>query len=212
MLKRKSPYKKDSNAVAIGLCGAMYSGKDTIADYIVFKYGFKKFSYSADVLKPIISLCQGNETRDVYIRLGVSLDKVFGEYCLDSLLHRRISLDGGKKVIIPNIRLLNNVNYWKYESRFRFHLILVMAKQNVRLDRWRKMPAEKPLHEYDRNIKNERDFETLNRKDLKETDLSKLLRTRESDFTIVNNSGLSDLYARIDAIMDYLKEKPLCEY
>jgi len=208
MLKHERLGRSNQDSVAIGLCGEMYSGKDTAADYIVSKYGFRKFSYSTDVLKPIISFCQGKETREVYINLGASLDKVFGDFCLDSLLHRRIIQEASKKVVIPNIRLFNNVDYWKNASGFEFYLILVLAEQRLRLSRWMKLLSEKPLHEYDKALKTKEDFEILNRKDLEETDLFNLLHNRKFDFTIVNNSDLMNLYVQIDTIMKVIEKKP----
>jgi dephospho-CoA kinase len=206
MHKGKQFHTNGQDSIAIGLCGEMYSGKDTAADYIVSKYGFRKFSYSTDVLKPIISLSQGKETREVYITLGTSLDKVFGNFCLDSLLHRRIRQSHSKKIVIPNIRIFNNVEYWKNESGFEFCLILVLAEQSVRVRRWLKMSSEKPLHEYDKMLKTQKDFEILNRKDLDETDLSDLLRNRKFDFTIDNNSDLTNLYVQIDAVMKLVEK------
>lgn len=39
----------------LGICGLQSSGKDTIGDYLINNYGFKKFSF-AEVLKDIISI------------------------------------------------------------------------------------------------------------------------------------------------------------
>ena len=39
----------------LGICGLQSSGKDTIGDYLINNYGFKKFSF-AEVLKDLISI------------------------------------------------------------------------------------------------------------------------------------------------------------
>ena len=185
----------------------MYSGKDTAADYIVSKYGFKKFSYSTDVLEPMISLCQGEQTREVFITLGASLDKLFGTFCLDSLLHKRVNQQKSKKVVIPSIRLFNNVNYWKNKSGFEYYSILILADKHERFSRCMKLSHGKPLHEYDKLLKTKEDFEILNKKDLEKTDLSVLLSKGKFDFTIVNNSDLINLYAQVDAIMEAIGKR-----
>src|SRR5690625_5115450 len=60
----------------IGLTGKMRAGKDTVADYLVENYGFKKFAFG-DALKryvhEIFDVNQNEKPRDIYQR--------FGQYC-----------------------------------------------------------------------------------------------------------------------------------
>ena len=200
-----SRFSKEMRRIAIGLCGEMYSGKDTIANYLVSRYGFSKYSYSVDVLGPIIKLSRGVETREVYIDLGISLDRMFGKYCLDMLLHRIVVIDGCFRIVIPNIRLLNNVEYWRDKSGFEFYLVAVLADKDVRLRRWRIASLKKTLPTYNSGIKSASDFQRLSRKDLEETDLEKLLAMRKFEFVVDNNLGFSELYAQIDKIIKKLE-------
>lgn len=48
----------------IGICGLQSSGKDTIGDYLINNYGFKKFSF-AEALKDIISILFGWDRKKI---------------------------------------------------------------------------------------------------------------------------------------------------
>lgn len=201
MVTRVNRSRKEMMGLALGLCGEMYSGKDTIADYLVSKYGFAKHSYSTDVIGPLIKLTKGEEVREVYIDVGVSLDRVFGKYCLDMLLHRTVMIKDSRRIVIPNIRLLNNVKYWRNKSGFKFYLVKVLADEKVRLKRWRIASVTKTAANYNGNIKDASDFQRVSRKDLKETDLEDLLTIGEFDFVVDNNFGFSELYTQVDKIL-----------
>ena len=54
----------------IGICGLQSSGKDTIGDYLINNYGFKKFSF-AETLKDIISILFGWDRKKIE---GITLE------------------------------------------------------------------------------------------------------------------------------------------
>ena len=70
----------------IGIFAKMSSGKDTVAEYLIRKHGFKKISYSENMLRPIINSCEGRATRENYIHLGRTL-KEFQPAILSYLAH-----------------------------------------------------------------------------------------------------------------------------
>ena len=204
MIYNNRPSNDSTRRIAIGLCGKIYSGKDTVADFLVKKYGFKKYSYSSDVLSTIIKLARGIESREVYISLGLLLGKNFGKYCLDQLLYGKVLNDNCNKIVIPNIRLLSNIEFWKEKSDFTFYLVAISASDEIRFKRWKKASGKKESHTYDSQIKTKSNFLELSRKDFEETDLKKILSAQCFDFTINNDVSLADLHLQIAKMRDQL--------
>jgi len=56
----------------IGLTGKRGTGKDTVADYLVRRYGYKKLDFTKDVLAPVLRKAGKPVTRDNLIELAMN--------------------------------------------------------------------------------------------------------------------------------------------
>ena len=107
--------------ILIGLCGKAQVGKDTAADYLVSKYGFKKFSF-ASYLKEIAEHASWNGLKDERGRhflntLGDSMrgynPDVFVEELrskLCSYIQFCVDHDTEPKIVVSDVRMLNEIN------------------------------------------------------------------------------------------------------
>lgn len=88
------------NKIIVGFIGASGSGKDTAADYMVKKFGFKKFSFAAPLKRMVKECflltdeqCYGSKKEEIDTRWGCSprelfqvLGTEFAQYMLPELL------------------------------------------------------------------------------------------------------------------------------
>lgn len=116
----------------IGLIGKAGTGKDTVADYLMAVYGFKKFAF-ADKLKEIDAELFGTTEGKDRKRL-----QEFGQFCrtIDpdvwvNQLHQRIKGYGGN-VVITDIRQWNELKYCQDNG---FVIVKIVADTKVRLKR-----------------------------------------------------------------------------
>ena len=89
--------------IILGLAGPIASGKDTIADYLVQKYGAEKVSFSASL-------------RDILNRLFLPIDRIhmsglaqalidkFGSDVLSKVIAKEIEKSDRNIFVLPNIR------------------------------------------------------------------------------------------------------------
>jgi dephospho-CoA kinase len=176
--------------IVIGLCGLTCSGKDYVID-ILSKYGFKKYSYTEKVLEPIAIATGLPRTREVYRSLLTRLG-----YLADLILYANVMLDGTRRVGIPNIRLKSSIEFWRKKSGFEFYLGKVCADFQTRYERF----ILRKRH-IDENIKNTKELEYIDRKDLEVTDLDKILKEEKFDFVIDNNGSKDELENKVEQIM-----------
>ncbi|MDR3112302.1 MAG: AAA family ATPase [Elusimicrobiota bacterium] len=113
----------------IGLTGSYCSGKDTIADFLVSKYGFKHFSLS-DIIRGEMSLHNIEPTRENLITFGANLRSNNGNSVLAEKVLAKIS-DGN--FCITSIRHPDEVEFLR--KRKDFVLVNVDADKNLRFAR-----------------------------------------------------------------------------
>ncbi|MDR1663106.1 MAG: dephospho-CoA kinase [Endomicrobium sp.] len=123
----------------IGLTGFCCSGKDTVADYISQKYGYKHFSLS-DVIREIIKKVGLEPVRENLVIFGTKIREENG----NGVLARKVlekTRDGGR-YCITSIRHSEEINELK--KRKNFVLINIDASQDIRFERMqrRKRPGD----------------------------------------------------------------------
>jgi dephospho-CoA kinase len=116
----------------IGLTGACCSGKDTIAEYISKKHGYKHYSLS-DILREIMKEKGIKLTRENLAAFGTELRGENGNGILAKKALEKIDLNG--KFCITSIRHTGEVE--KLRERKDFILINITAPQNMRFERMR---------------------------------------------------------------------------
>ncbi|MCA6070396.1 MAG: AAA family ATPase [Endomicrobium sp.] len=123
----------------IGLTGSYCSGKDTIAEYISKKYGYKHFSLS-DVIRDVMKEEGIEPVRENLIVFGTKLRGKNGNGVLAKKVLEKINLDG--KYCITSIRHSDEVK--ALQERKDFVLVNIDAPQDVRFERMqnRKRPGD----------------------------------------------------------------------
>jgi len=115
----------------IGLAGLARSGKDTVADYIETKYGYKKFVLS-DVLKDALKTEGKEPTKENMADLGNTLRKKSGKDIVAKMLYERCQ--NQKRITIVGFRSPEEVEFFRKKTK-DFTLIEVRAPQNTRIRR-----------------------------------------------------------------------------
>jgi dCMP deaminase len=117
----------------VGLTGSYCSGKDTVADYISQKHGYRHFSLS-DVIRDIMKECGVELTRENLIMFGTKLREENGNGILAKKVLEKTKDEGN--YCITSIRHSEEVN--ELRKRKDFVLINVDAPQGVRFERMQK--------------------------------------------------------------------------
>lgn len=172
--------------LAIVVVGLARSGKDTVAKYLVERYGFKHLDFFRDVIMPMmkshgLKITKANATsfgNEMRARYGMG---VFGEKIAELM-------KGYEKVVVTGARSPEELVPIKAAAE-RFHVLRVEAPKEVRFAR---------RTELDPN--SEEEFFSRDKNDIENKGLGKVLGL--ADFVIVNNSTLDELYKAIDELME----------
>ncbi len=175
--------------VAIGVCGLTCSGKDTVIE-ILAGYGFKKYSYTDLVLRPVSDERNLPHTRDSYRKLLTGLGTE-----ADRILFSRVQEENSERVGIPNIRMKSGINFWK-KSGYKFYLIKVEADLGTRYERWVKRGRG-----IDKGVSDISDLSEVDKMDMEVNDLGEILKKEKFDFVITNNGTVQELNTKVDEIV-----------
>ncbi|MBI4175817.1 MAG: hypothetical protein HY518_01320 [Candidatus Aenigmarchaeota archaeon] len=178
----------------IALVGRRASGKDTAAQYLEGKYGFKHYDYTRDVLAPILEKQNKPMTRENLVSLAMSLRKKTGNAAPTMLICRR--LKAGGDYVISGVRFPEEVEYFRELFGREFILVAVIAAHKARHRR-----------AVSRNIKGEGSLsykEFLLKESLPtEIVLDRTMRT--ADCRLSNTGSIRDLHWRIDLLIQRIK-------
>jgi dephospho-CoA kinase len=166
------------------LAGKARSGKDTVADFLVKEFGFKKFVFSS-VLEKELKEKGIKATKKNMSLLGDELREKFGMNVLAKKLLEKVKEE--KKLVFVGARSLQEVELIK--KRFpEAKLILIEANEKKRFERKSEMDSS----EF-------RQFLYRDEIDSKKKGMNKLIET--ADFKLENNSSLSDLFQKTRHLM-----------
>ena len=167
----------------IGLTGPAQAGKDTVADYIVENYGFKKVSFS-DILDEELKKRGLEITKMNRSKLGDDLRKKGGMGVLAEILLKRID---SPDVVIPNFRSPEEVVYIRSKTS-GFHLILIETDAKKRYERRSNIDPD-----------NFEEFVARDERDFKNKGMESVFIM--ADHSLHNDGNLEELHEQIDAAM-----------
>lgn len=179
----------------IGLIGRLRSGKDTVAAYLAEKYGYTRFAFG-DALKADFHRRYPEVPRDPKPRVGYQFhgqfmrervgENVWIDACfakIDALDAELMYTDAPLNAVITDCRQLNEAEALHSAG---YVLIRVEAPEALRIHR--------AIESGD----------TFNLRDLTH-DTETALDGFAADYTVVNDAGLAELYAQVDAIIAELR-------
>jgi dephospho-CoA kinase len=128
-------------AIVIGVTGEMASGKDTVTEYLVEKYGAKKYRFS-DILRNILDLLYIPQTRESLTKLSILLREGYGDNLLAEVLEKRAEGDKDHPIlVIDGIRRYQDIAHFSHLEGFTLWYVeasfdtryerLTMRTQNV---------------------------------------------------------------------------------
>jgi dCMP deaminase len=172
-------YIKLGNRMIIGLTGSSCSGKDTVAEYISSKHGYKHYSLS-DIIREMMKETGIESTRENLVLFGTNLRKENGNGILaEKVLEKINSRD---KYCITSIRHPDEVK--RLREKKDFILIDIDAPRLVRFERMCRRKRFGDPQSLERFIEfEERESQT-------EGAEQQIRKTAEmADFTFINDSN-----------------------
>jgi dephospho-CoA kinase len=178
--------------IVFGLSGIIASGKDTVADYLVEKYGAEKLSFSAP-LRDILNKLFLPVNRAHMSDLAELLMRRFGQDLLSKVISKSVELSDKKMFVLPNIRREAD-----YSALLKFNFVLVGVKTDK--EKCYNRLIQRNQNEDDK-IKTWQEFQSDLQRST-EVDIPHLVS--KAAFQLDNNGSFDDLYRQVDNIMQQL--------
>lgn len=179
--------------IILALAGQISSGKDTIADYVVEKYGGVSLSFSQP-LRDILNRARLPIDRVNMSWLAQTLVDRFGNDTLSKIVGKDIEASDKKIFVLPNIRREGDVSYFKNWPGY----ILIGVKTDPKV-------CYERLTKRSQNVDDQTKTWEQFQKDLQlSTEVAIEDLIKKSSIQIDNNNTKEDLYKQIDEIIKKL--------
>jgi dephospho-CoA kinase len=182
--------------IILGISGEIASGKDTVAHYLVDRYGATLFMFS-DPLRDILGRLHLVENRENLTRISGIIRKEFGDDILSKSIAMDAVKDPGPLVVIDGVRRHSDIEAVKGHPEFS--LIYVEADMRIRYER-----IVKRRQNSDDETKT---FEEFKKDHLLETEIAIPELKDHSRFVVDNSGTLEDLFGQVDAVMAELRKE-----
>ena len=174
-----------------GLISPMAAGKGTVADYLVDKYGAKKYNFSGPINAILEKLYIPN-ARENQIKIGASMREQFGNDIWAQTLKKNVLADNPEIAVIDGIRYPEDLEISKTLPDFT--LIAIETSADARYERMIKRNERPGEAEMDRATFDAQ-HNTPTEKNI--TDVMKM-----ADVTIMNDGSVKELYEKIESIVN----------
>jgi dephospho-CoA kinase len=178
----------------LGITGRRGSGKDTVANYLSKKHGFRVLTFTDDVLAPMLKSMGKKITRENLIELGMDMRKTFGgNAALVPTLCEMIGREG--LWVVSGVRFPGEVRYFRYNFGEKFRLVSVECAAKKRFERLknRGTKGEKGMS-YQEFMKIE--------KEPTEKPIDRVMKMAK--FVLKNNRAKSDLHRQVEKLYQKL--------
>jgi dephospho-CoA kinase len=179
--------------IILGTAGEIASGKETVARYIIKKYGGSLYRFS-DPLTGILTRMHLDIDRQNYHKISMAIRKYFGQDALSHIVYNDIKTSKGKIIILDGIRRESDIKYLKDIKGFKLLFIDAnLEKRFKRLKARREKTDDK--HKSFKVFQKEHESEVERKiKQLKEV----------ADFVVDNNETKKKFYAKINEVIKKL--------
>lgn len=178
--------KKKGKLYGIVVVGLAKSGKDTAANYIRGKYGFRKYVFS-DLLKEELAERQMPVSKIGMQKVAKELKGKYGQDVLAKKLLGRIRDAGERRVVLVGARSIEEIEYLRGEFG-------KLAVVKLAADAGRRFGRRESI-----DPKTSEEFFSRDKGDMKISTMEKLLAA--ADVVIENNGALDGLYKKLDEFM-----------
>ncbi len=180
-------------ALIVALTGEKLGGKDTVAEYLVNKYGAFHVRHS-HILDDILRLLDMPISRRNEIDLGMALRRVFGEGTLNPGLRKRVKESQKDFVVINGFRFQDELTNVK---ELGAKTIYITAPEELRYQRF--------LKRQEKADDARQTLEQFRQQEQEPTEVGIPALGAQSDFKIENTGTLEELYDKVDVIVKSLK-------
>ncbi len=179
--------------VIIGLIGEKGSGKGTVSEYLIEKYGAVHFGTSK-ILRRTLEDLHLPVTRDNLVKLALVLKEGYGPSVIIDSLIQDMEKSDADVIIADGIRMHGDVEPFQNKYGENFCLAYVTADLRLRFERT-KIRKEKEGEE-------NATFEEFLEEEGKLTEISIHEIGRKADFKMNNNGTAEELKKQTDEMMD----------
>ncbi len=185
----KSPQKQEK--MIIGLVGEKLAGKDTLANFLVQKYGayHARFTHLLDEILNILDLPISRRNE---IDLGLDLRKIFGERVLGTALIGRVQKSNAPMAVINGIRM----DEMEVVKKIGATIIYVTASPQIRYERY--------MQRHEKVDDGKMTFVEFLEQEKERTEIGIPELGATADFKIVNEGSVEELYKRVEEILEKL--------
>lgn len=181
--------------IILGLAGEIASGKDTVAAYLKKKYGSETVSFSQP-LRDIADRLYLPQSRENLVWLGNDLRARFGQDILAKAVGEEVKQSQKKIIVLPNVRLPQDIKFLKKLPGF--YLVAINTDAKIRYAR-----LTKRRQNTDDQTKTWAQF-------LKDSKLPTEIKIRglakKAKYKIDNNGTFIELNKQIDEIIRDIKK------
>lgn len=174
----------------LALTGEKLGGKDTVAEYLVTKYGACHVRHS-HILDDILRLLDMPISRRNEIDLGMGLRRVFGDGTLNAGLRKRVRESTSEIVVINGYRFQDELaNVKELGAR----TVYITAPEATRYERFLK--RQEKVDDARQTI------EQFRQQEHEPTEIGIPSLGAQAEFRIENTGTLEELYAKIDDLLN----------
>ena len=177
----------------IGILGEKLAGKDTVAQYLVSKFGAEHIKASR-ILDELLGVLDLPITRRNEIDVGRGMESMFGEHIVGETVKKRVLKSKAPMVVINGLR---QPNQFADAKNLGGKIIYITAPPELRYQRFleRKEKKEDGSESLKQFLEQEKEWieKEIPRQGI------------QADFRIDNSGGVEELYKKVDEIIDKLK-------
>ncbi|KKP80319.1 MAG: hypothetical protein A2271_04565 [Candidatus Moranbacteria bacterium RIFOXYA12_FULL_35_19] len=185
-----------SSKIVIGLIGEKGSGKGTVSDYLIEKYGAIHYGTSK-ILRRTLEDLHVPVTRDNLVKLALVLKEGYGPSIIIDSLITDMEKNGSDIIIADGIRMHGDVEPFRKKYKRNFFLVYVTADLKLRYARTKKRK--------EKDGEDKTTFEQFLEEEGKLTEVSIHEIGRSAEFKMNNNGTAEELKAQVDKMIKKIK-------